>query len=164
MDSNLQKTKKVPPTRTVASELTGITTDTTGCGQMNLVSCSIFKAINSQRVLNGLSELKPLSNCIQLAQSHAEDMALNNFFSHTSPTLGTFAIRVGTFALGGYTGENIASGYTTIDGLVAGWMNSTGHRANILNSVYNSTGVGYAKDASGRSLYVQCFNSGSGDQ
>lgn len=133
-----------------------------GCGTMTGAACTVFNNINQERIKAGLAALKPLSNCINMSQSHATDMAVNNFFSHTSPTQGTFQTRARSFGVGGTYGENIAYGYTTTS-VVTGWMNSSGHRANILHTAYRSTGVGYATNSSGRPYYVQCFSSAAGN-
>ena len=71
----------------------------------------------------------------------------NNYFSHTSPTYGTPFQMMKSFGITYKTaGENIARGYNTPESVVNGWMNSSGHRANILNSTYTRIGVGYVKD------------------
>jgi uncharacterized protein YkwD len=132
------------------------------CGSMTGMACTVFQNINQQRINNGLAALKPHSNCVGMAQSHATDMAENNFFSHTSPTQGDFITRARRFGLTGSYGENIAYGYTPTS-VVTAWMNSSGHRANILSKVYRSTGVGYATNAAGRAYYVQCFSSTEGN-
>ncbi len=131
------------------------------CGSMTGMACDVFKSINAARVQNGLGELQPSANCLNLALSHANDMATNNFFSHTSPTQGGFVTRASRFSLSGFAGENIALGYTSAASVTQGWMNSSGHRANILNSNYRSTGVAVVANASGRRYFVQCFSSAS---
>lgn len=86
------------------------------------------------------------------AQRHAEDMAANNYFSHTSLNGARFTTRIRN---AGYryrqAAENIAAGQTTPDEVVAGWMASPGHRANILNCRLQHIGIGYAH--SGHSDY-----------
>ena len=71
-------------------------------------------------------------------------MADNRYFSHTSPTYGTPFQMIKAFGLSYRTaGENIAYGQRTPQQVVDGWMNSSGHRANILNAAYTQIGVGY---------------------
>ena len=66
------------------------------------------------------------------------------YFSHTSPTYGTPFQMIRAFGLTcRYAGENIAMGYATPQAVVEGWMNSSGHRANILSADYTRIGVGY---------------------
>jgi uncharacterized protein YkwD len=81
----------------------------------------------------------------QAARCHSLDMAVNNYFSHTSQDGRTPWDRIDA---AGYdasaTGENIAAGYANADAVVAGWMTSTGHCNNIMNGGSNETGIGYA--------------------
>lgn len=79
------------------------------------------------------------------ARSHSEEMATHNYFSHTSYDGRTFSQRI---SAAGYTGaspwgENIAAGQSSPAAVVNGWMNSTGHCANIMNPSYRAIGVGY---------------------
>ena len=68
----------------------------------------------------------------------------NRYFAHNSPTYGTPFQMMKAFGLSYRTaGENIARGYATPQAVVNGWMNSSGHRANILNAGYTQIGVGY---------------------
>lgn len=82
------------------------------------------------------------------AQGHAADMAAKNYFSHTSQDGRTFSQRV---TAAGYTwtrvAENIAAGQTTPESVVAGWLQSAGHCANIMNPALKELGVGYAYTA-----------------
>jgi uncharacterized protein YkwD len=69
----------------------------------------------------------------------------HKYFSHTSPTYGTPFQMIKSFGITYRSaGENIARGQTTPQKVVDAWMNSSGHRANILNSSYTHIGVGYA--------------------
>ena len=71
----------------------------------------------------------------------------NNYFSHTSPTYGSPFQMMKSFGISYKTaGENIAKGYKTPGAVVNGWMNSSGHRANILNSSFTRIGVGYVSN------------------
>ena len=71
----------------------------------------------------------------------------NNYFSHTSPTYGSPFEMMKKFGISYKTaGENIAQGQITPQAVVNGWMNSSGHRANILNASYNRIGVGYVAE------------------
>lgn len=94
------------------------------------------------------------------AQGHATDMATKNYFSHTSQDGRSFAQRI---TAAGYTwtraAENIAAGYATPETVVAGWLASAGHCANIMSPTLREMGVGYAYNAgsSYRSYWVQDF-------
>ena len=71
----------------------------------------------------------------------------NQYFSHTSPTYGSPFDMMKRFGIAYRTaGENIAMGYQTPEAVVDGWMNSDGHRANILNASFTQIGVGYVAD------------------
>lgn len=99
---------------------------------------------NTQRTQAGLQPLRLNSKLNNIATAHSEDMAQHDYFSHN----GLDGSTVGDRAKGaGYqfssVGENIAAGYTTPEDVVQGWMNSPGHRANILNPNYQEIGVGY---------------------
>ena len=68
----------------------------------------------------------------------------NRYFSHTSPTYGSPFQMIKAFGLSYRTaGETIAKGYASPQAVVNGWMNSSGHRANILNVSYTQIGIGY---------------------
>ncbi len=73
-------------------------------------------------------------------------MENNNYFSHTSPTYGSPFDMMKSFGITYNTaGENIAKGQKTAEDVVNGWMNSEGHRKNILNSAFTQMGLGYTK-------------------
>lgn len=103
----------------------------------------LLNATNSQRTANGLGGLTQNATLNQAAQAKAADMAANNYWAHTSPggkTPWTF------IDAAGYSyesaGENLAYGFATSTDTVTGWMNSPGHRANILNTKYSEVGFG----------------------
>ena len=91
--------------------------------------------------------LKPLTadwELSRVARYKSQDMKDKGYFAHNSPTYGTPFQMIKAFGLSFRTaGENIARGYATPQAVVNGWMNSSGHRANILNSAYTRIGVGY---------------------
>ena len=79
-----------------------------------------------------------------MAHEKSRDMSANNYFSHTSPTYGSPFDMMKKYGITyRYAGENIAMGQQTPEEVVKAWMNSAGHRANILNANYNYIGVGY---------------------
>ena len=83
----------------------------------------------------------------RVARYKSQDMVDNRYFSHTSPTYGTPFQMIKAFGLTYRTaGENIAYGQRTPQAVVNAWMNSSGHRANILNPSYTQIGVGYASN------------------
>ena len=93
-----------------------------------------------------------------IANTKAQDMADKNYFSHTSPTYGSPFDMLKQFGVSySYAGENIAAGQTSAEQVMNDWMNSSGHRANILNANYTQLGVGYVKGGSYGTEWVQLF-------
>lgn len=106
----------------------------------------VVELVNIERARYGLSALALNTELSAIARAKSQDMRDKHYFSHTSPTYGSpydmmksFGIRYNT------AGENIAYGYKTPEAVVNGWMNSAGHRANILNASYKEIGVGYVE-------------------
>lgn len=116
-----------------------------------------FNLINNERAKNGLSALKIDSEVQKVARIKAQDMVNNNYFSHNSPTYGSPFDMLKSFKITYKTaGENIA-GNSSNSGAVTAWMNSPGHKANILNSSYTYTGIGVVTSPKYGKLYVQMF-------
>lgn len=117
----------------------------------------VFKLINQQREKNGLPALKIDNEVQRVAKIKAQDMVTNNYFSHNSPTYGSPFDMLNSFKVSYKTaGENIA-GNSSNSAAVNAWMNSSGHKANILNSSYNYTGIGVVKSPTYGKMYVQMF-------
>lgn len=117
----------------------------------------VFDLINKQRTNNGLQALKIDNEVQRVARIKAQDMVDNNYFSHTSPTYGSPFDMLGSFKISYKTaGENIA-GNSSNSAAVTAWMNSSGHKANILNSSFNYTGIGVVKSEKYGKMYVQMF-------
>ena len=113
--------------------------------------------INAQRTKNGLTALKIDNEVQRVARIKAQDMVDNNYFSHNSPTYGSPFDMLKSFKISYKTaGENIA-GNSSNSGAVNAWMNSSGHKANILNSSFNYTGIGVVKSPKYGKMYVQMF-------
>lgn len=104
----------------------------------------VVELVNAERSAAGCGPLEMSVPLTSAAQGHSQDMALNDFFSHTSSDGRSPWDRIREtgyrFSL---AAENIAAGYMSADSAVAAWMNSDGHRANILNCRLEETGVGY---------------------
>lgn len=117
----------------------------------------VFNLINKQRTANGLSALKVDNEVQRVAKIKAQDMVNNSYFSHTSPTYGSPFEMLQSFKVSYKTaGENIA-GNSSNTGAVNAWMNSSGHKANILNSSFNYTGIGVVSSPKYGKVYVQMF-------
>ena len=117
----------------------------------------VFDLINAKRTAARLSALKVDAELQNVARAKAEDMVKNNYFSHTSPTYGSPFDMMKSFGVSYKTaGENIA-GNSSNSAAVTAWMNSSGHKANILNSAFNYTGIGVVKSSKYGKVYVQMF-------
>ena len=124
---------------------------------MNSDETEVFNLINKQRTNNGLSALKVDSEVQRVARIKAQDMVNNNYFSHNSPTYGSPFDMLKSFKISyKIAGENIA-GNSSNSGAVNAWMNSSGHKANILNSSFNYTGIGVVSSPKYGKVYVQMF-------
>lgn len=129
---------------------------------VNNFEVELLKLTNIERKKLGLAPLRLSSKLTKAAQFHAEDMANNNYFSHTGKNGSTMSDR--TKATGykfSFLGENLAAGRATPEGTIRQWMNSTGHRANILNEKFTEIGFGYANSPNSRyrHYWVQVFGS-----
>ena len=115
----------------------------------------VAELVNEIRLDYGLAPLtlnKELSN---IAHIKTDDMKTNNYCEHVSPTYGSPSEMIDDFDLNySAMGENIAYGYTTPEAVVNAWMNSPGHRANILTPYFTQIGVGYT---SGVNYWAQMF-------
>ena len=142
---------------TGGSSSSGNTSSSTETSNMNSDEKEVFDLINKQRTNNGLAALKNDSEVQRVARIKAQDMVDNNYFSHTSPTYGSPFDMLKSFKISYKTaGENIA-GNSSNSGAVSAWMNSSGHKANILNSSFNYTGIGVVSSPKYGKIYVQMF-------
>lgn len=108
----------------------------------------MLSLVNTQRKNAGLAALTMDSALNNVAVAKAKDMINNNYFSHNSPTYGSPFDMMKKFGVTYRTaGENIAKGQSTAQQVMNDWMNSPGHRANILNSSYTKIGIGYYNGA-----------------
>lgn len=131
--------------------------NTTNTTNLTSDEWEVFNLINQQRSQNGLSPLKIDYEVQRVARIKAQDMVNNNYFSHTSPTYGSPFNMLNNFKVSYRTaGENIA-GNSSNSAAVTAWMNSSGHKANILNSSFNYTGIGVVNGSKYGKIYVQMF-------
>lgn len=109
----------------------------------------VVRLVNAERSKAGLAPLTQDWQLSRVARYKSQDMKDLGYFSHTSPTYGSPFEMMKSFGITYRTaGENIAKGYSTPEAVVKAWMNSPGHRANILNSSYTHLGVGYVAQGS----------------
>lgn len=118
----------------------------------------VIRLVNVQRANAGLQPLKMNWELSRVARYKSADMANKGYFSHTSPTYGTPFQMMENFGLR-FTaaGENIAYGQRTPAEVMRDWMNSPGHRSNIMSGSYNEIGVGLAKNKNGVCYWTQMF-------
>jgi len=135
----------------------GNTNQNTQTSTLSLDEQEVFNLINKQRTNNGLQALKINNEVQRVARIKAQDMVDNNYFSHTSPTYGSPFDMLKSFKISYKSAaENIAANSSN-GGAVNSWMNSSGHKANILNSSYNYTGIGVVSSSKYGKVFVQMF-------
>ncbi len=118
----------------------------------------VVRLVNVERAKVGLKDLSLNSELSKVATLKSQDMINKNYFSHTSPTYGSPFDMMKKFNISYKTaGENIAKGQKTPAEVVNAWMNSKGHRENILNKNYTEIGIGVAKDSKGTLYWTQMF-------
>ncbi|MED0990638.1 CAP domain-containing protein [Bacillus nitratireducens] len=106
----------------------------------------VVELTNAERTKQGLPALQIDTDLSKVARIKSEDMQKNNYFDHNSPTYGSPFDMMKKFGISYKSaGENIAQGQRTPEEVVQAWMNSAGHRANILNSGFTHIGVGYVE-------------------
>ncbi|OCA84740.1 LysM peptidoglycan-binding domain-containing protein [Bacillus sp. FJAT-27986] len=106
----------------------------------------IVALVNEERAKNGLQPLRNNADLSVVAYTKAVDMSENGYFAHTSPTYGSPFDMMKAFGITYVAAaENIAQGHRTAEAVMEGWMDSEGHRENILNPNYTEIGIGYEK-------------------
>ncbi|WP_102029136.1 CAP domain-containing protein [Salirhabdus sp. Marseille-P4669] len=122
-------------------------TKETQSSELSQFEQEVVELTNEERQKNGLAPLQIDTALSKVAREKSRDMATNNYFSHNSPTYGSPFDMMNSFGITYRTaGENIAKGQRTPEEVVNAWMNSAGHRANILNENFTHIGVGYVEN------------------
>lgn len=115
--------------------------------QLNQFEQEVFRLTNEARANNGLPPLAIDLELSRVAREKSRDMAINYYFDHTSPVYGSPFDMMRAYGINYRSaGENIAKGQRTPAEVVNAWMNSPGHRANILNGQFTHIGVGYVAE------------------
>ena len=118
----------------------------------------VLDLVNAERAKRGISALTLDSSLSSVATKKSQDMIDKNYFDHTSPTYGSPFDMMKQFGISYRSaGENIAKGQKTPQEVVDAWMNSEGHRKNILNPNFTNLGVGIAKDSNKTTYWTQMF-------
>jgi uncharacterized protein YkwD len=127
---------------------------------MSALEQAVFDLTNQARQVNGLPPLQVNSQLVTAAQTHSSDMARLNLMEHDLPGVAEPTLQSRAAAVGynySWLGENIAFNYPDAPSVVAAWMSSPGHRANILNPNYTEFGVGIAWNSAGQPYETQEF-------
>ena len=136
-----------PTTPTNPTQLTTPTAPNNGSSSVLAIEREVVTLVNQIRTSRGLNALTLDEKLSSVARAKAVDMATNHYFDHNSPTYGSPFDMMKQYGISyRAAGENIAMGYSTAQSVVDGWMNSEGHRANILNSSFTKIGVGYTSN------------------
>ena len=118
----------------------------------------VLDLVNAERTKRGLKALTLDTKLSNVATMKSQDMIDKNYFDHNSPTYGSPFDMMRKFGVSYRSaGENIAEGQRSPQEVMNAWMNSEGHRKNILNPNFTTLGVGVAKTSSGRLYWTQMF-------
>lgn len=156
--SNVSSAPSTPNSNTASNAGSPIVSTNSGSSSNTATAAQqAVDLLNADRRANGLSNLQVSASLATVAQKHAQDMMTRNFFSHTNPDGQSPFDRIKQAGISySAAGENIAIDQSVQAAEVA-FMNSSGHRANILNSSYTTVGIGVAYDANGKAYVVQNF-------
>lgn len=147
----------VPKPGTITGGGAGAGTAATGASTMSSDESRILQLVNAERAKVGAKPLSSNGDCTKLARMKSQDMVNNNYFSHQSPTYGSPFDMLKTNKVSYmYAGENIAMNQSA-DAAFKAWMNSEGHKKNILNPNFTDLGVGIASKGNGGYIYTQLF-------
>lgn len=134
----------------------GQQTPSQGGSQARAYIEEVIELVNQERAAAGLSPVTESARLTEAATIRAKETAVS--FSHTRPDGSHFSTVLSQNGISYRgAGENIAYGYSTPKAVMNGWMNSAGHRANILNGSYNSIGIGYYQSSDGTIYCTQLF-------
>lgn len=118
----------------------------------------VLRLVNEERTSRGLNALKRASDLDALARAHSADMINRHFFDHTNPDGQSPFDRMRAAGINyRAAAENIASGQRSAAAVMDAWMNSSGHRKNILNASYTEIGIGAVKSSGGTIYWTQEF-------
>ena len=140
-NNNTQTTQKENTATAPSKSIPSTTTS-----DVNAFEQEVVKLTNAERTKAGLAPLKTDNQLMAAAREKSQDMQSKKYFSHTSPTFGSPFDRMKALGISYKSaGENIAQGQRSPQEVVQAWMDSPGHRANILNAKFTHIGVGYVK-------------------
>ena len=128
-------------------------------GSATPTTAEMVRLVNEQRSAAGCGDVTVDDRLAAAAEGHSRDMADNGYFDHTSLDGRDFGRRAAEHGYDWAIGENIAAGQRTVQEVMDAWMNSDGHRANILNCDARAIGLGIADDGAGTRYWTQLFGS-----
>ncbi len=127
-------------------------------GDLERTAAEVIGLTNRERARAGLPSLAPDAPLTRAAQAHSTDMVVRAFYSHTGPDGSQPWDRAAAAGSARRTiGENIACGQRSPAEVVEGWMNSPGHRANILKREFTHIGIGFAGGGKAGTYWTQLF-------
>lgn len=138
----------------------GALTPTAATSANTSVAGQILKLVNTQRLKAGCRAVTLDPRLTAAAAGHASDMAVRNYFSHTSKSGATFVDRIEAQGYSAPKSENIAAGQATVTAVMTAWIKSSGHRANILDCSATQMGAASAKGGNYGIYWVQDFGRG----
>ncbi|MDR4434286.1 CAP domain-containing protein [Bacillus tequilensis] len=152
-------TEKAPAEQNTASKAPAAAakanTTTSAPSSVSAYEKKVVELTNAERQKQGLKPLQIDATLSKSAHAKSQDMKDKNYFDHQSPTYGSPFDMMKSFGISYKTaGENIAKGQKTPEEVVKAWMNSEGHRKNILNPNFTHIGVGYVESGS---IWTQQF-------
>lgn len=125
---------------------------------LKTIEDEVIRLVNVERSKRGLQPLKYNWQVARVARIKSQDMINNNYFSHISPVYGSPFKMLESYNLRfSSAAENIAYGQRSAQEVMNTWMNSSGHRANILSNTVTEIGVGVAKKSNGTMYFTQIF-------
>jgi uncharacterized YkwD family protein/spore coat assembly protein SafA len=157
LNPQIENPDLIYPNEKITIPGTSTTTDTPNTTISNIEN-RVVQLVNQERAKQNLPALKANQELSKVARLKSQDMLVKNYFSHTSPTYGSPFKMMETFGIKySAAGENIAMGQRSPEEVMNSWMNSPGHRANILSRAFTEIGVGYAKNSAGKNYWTQMF-------
>lgn len=150
-----QPTQPVKQTQTQPVKQTQPTAQATSVSEFEK---QVATLVNQERKKAGLSPLQLDTKLSDVARTKSKDMMTKGYFDHQSPTYGSPFDMMKQFGITyRAAGENIAKGQQTPEEVMNSWMNSSGHRANILSANFTAIGVGFVKGSDGTTYWTQMF-------
>ncbi len=136
---------------------TPVKADENATARLSTDEQAVVNLTNAERKKQGLSDLKPQSKLMQIARQHAANMAKQNKLDHELDGKNVMDRLKETGYVLSRVGENIAWNQKNPTMAVTGWMNSEGHRQNILTPEFQDIGVAVARNGKGERFWVQVF-------